>query len=89
MVTGKFVVSAFAMLLLVFLTDFATICLATDNVRPRTSPRNMEHRGLHRHIVVLGVAMVAETWFWTTLPGIKQAALPATVVGCPAVTRRI
>ncbi len=29
-VTGKFVVSAFAMLLLVFMTDFAKIALATD-----------------------------------------------------------
>ncbi len=32
--TGKFVMSAFAMLLLVFTTDFAKISLATDNVRP-------------------------------------------------------
>ncbi len=33
-VTGKFVVSAFAMLLLVFMTDFAKIALATDHVHP-------------------------------------------------------
>src|ERR1039458_7191738 len=33
-VTGKFVMSAFAMLLLVFITDFAKISLATDRVRP-------------------------------------------------------
>jgi magnesium-transporting ATPase (P-type) len=32
-VTGKFVVSAFAMLLLVFMTDFAKISLATNHVR--------------------------------------------------------
>ena len=32
--TGKFVVSAFAILLLTFLTDFAKIALANDNVRP-------------------------------------------------------
>ena len=37
-VTGKFVVSAFAMLLLVFMTDFAKISLATDNVRPSKKP---------------------------------------------------
>ena len=33
-VTGKFVLSAFAMLLLVFMTDFAKIALANDHVRP-------------------------------------------------------
>ncbi len=38
LVTGKFVVSAFAMLVLVFLTDFAKISLATDNVRPSKKP---------------------------------------------------
>jgi len=36
--TGKFVVSAFAMLLLVFLTDFAKIALATDHVRSSKKP---------------------------------------------------
>jgi len=36
--TGKFVVSAFAMLLLVFLTDFAKIALATDHVRSSRKP---------------------------------------------------
>src|SRR3974390_1557926 len=35
-VSGKFVVSAFAMLLLVFMTDFAKIALATDHVQPST-----------------------------------------------------
>jgi hypothetical protein len=37
-VTGKFVVSAFAMLLLVFMTDFAKIALATDHVRLSKKP---------------------------------------------------
>ena len=37
-VTGKFVVSAFAMLLLVFMTDFAKIALATDHVRWSRKP---------------------------------------------------
>ena len=37
-VTGKFVMSAFAMLLLVFMTDFAKISLATDHVRPSKKP---------------------------------------------------
>jgi H+-transporting ATPase len=36
--TGKFVVSAFAMLLLVFMTDFAKIALSTNHVRPSRKP---------------------------------------------------
>jgi H+-transporting ATPase len=62
-VTGKFIVSAFAMLLLVFLTDFAKISLATDNVRPSKKPETWNIGGFIAVSVVLGVAMVAETLF--------------------------
>ena len=62
-VTGKFVVSAFAMLLLVFLTDFAKISLATDNVRPSKKPETWNIGGFVAVSVVLGIAMVAETLF--------------------------
>jgi len=60
-VTGKFVVSAFAMLLLVFMTDFAKIALATDHVRPSRKPETWNIGGFIMVSVVLGVAMVAET----------------------------
>jgi H+-transporting ATPase len=60
-VTGKFVVSAFAMLLLVFMTDFAKIALATDHVRPSTKPETWSIGGFITVSVVLGVAMVGET----------------------------
>jgi magnesium-transporting ATPase (P-type) len=59
-VTGKFVVSAFAMLLLVFMTDFAKIALATDNVRPSNQPETWNIGGYITVSVVLGIAMVAE-----------------------------
>ena len=66
-VTGKFVISAFAMLLLVFMTDFAKISLATDNVRSSRKPETWNIGGFITVSVVLGVAMVAETllllWF--------------------------
>ena len=70
-VTGKFVVSAFAMLLLVFMTDFAKIALATDRVQPSKQPETWNIGGFIVVSVVLGVAMVAETllflWFsWST-----------------------
>ena len=60
-VTGKFVVSAFAMLLLVFMTDFAKIALATDHVRPSSKPETWNIGGFITVSVVLGIAMVAES----------------------------
>jgi H+-transporting ATPase len=62
-VTGRFVVSAFAMLLLVFMTDFAKIALATDHVRPSRKPETWNIGGFVAVSVVLGIAMVAETLF--------------------------
>jgi magnesium-transporting ATPase (P-type) len=59
--TGKFVVSASAMLLLVFMTDFAKISLATDHVRPSKKPETWNIGGFIAVSVVLGIAMVAET----------------------------
>ena len=59
-VTGKFVVSAFAMLLLVFMTDFAKIALATDEVRWSRKPETWNIGGFIAVSVVLGVVMVAE-----------------------------
>jgi plasma-membrane proton-efflux P-type ATPase len=59
-VTGKFVVSAFAMLLLVFMTDFAKIALATDDVRWSKKPETWNIGGFITVSVVLGLAMVTE-----------------------------
>jgi plasma-membrane proton-efflux P-type ATPase len=60
MVTGRFVMSAFAMLLLVFVTDFAKISLATDRVRPSRKPETWNIGPLIAVSVVLGALMVAE-----------------------------
>lgn len=59
-VTGKFVVSAFAMLLLTFMTDFAKIALATDRVRPSPRPETWNIGGFVAVSVVLGLAMLVE-----------------------------
>lgn len=59
--TGKFVVSAFAMLLLVFMTDFAKISLATDTVQPSRRPESWNLGGFIALPVVLGMAMLLET----------------------------
>src|SRR5208283_4640618 len=60
-VTGKFVISAFVMLLLVFVTDFAVITLATDRVQPSKKPETWNIGGFVAVSVALGVTMVAET----------------------------
>jgi H+-transporting ATPase len=62
-VTGKFVVSAFAMLLLVFMTDFAKIALSTDHVRPSRKPETWNIGGFIVASIVLGMAMLAEALF--------------------------
>lgn len=62
-VTGKFVMSAFAMLLLVFITDAAKISLATDRVRPSRQPETWNIGPLIWVSVVLGVLMVVESLF--------------------------
>ena len=59
-ITGKFVISAFAMLLLVFMTDFAKITLATDRARPSKKPETWNIGGFVAVSVVLGLAMVVE-----------------------------
>jgi plasma-membrane proton-efflux P-type ATPase len=59
-VTGKFVVSVFAMLLLTFMTDFAKIALATDHVRPSRKPETWNIGAFVAVSVATGAAMVAE-----------------------------
>jgi magnesium-transporting ATPase (P-type) len=60
-ITGKFVVSAFAMLVLVSMTDFAKISLAVDSVRPSRKPETWNIGGFIAVAVVLGLAMVMES----------------------------
>lgn len=59
-VSGHFVVSAFAMLLLTFLTDFAKIALATDRVRWSRRPETWNIGPLVWIAAGLGVLMVVE-----------------------------
>jgi plasma-membrane proton-efflux P-type ATPase len=60
LVTGTFVISASGMLLLVFLTDFAKIALATDRVRPARRPETWRSTGQLRLAVTLGLIMLVE-----------------------------
>ena len=74
--TGKFVLSAFAMLLLLFITDFAKISLATDHVQPSRKPETWNIGRFIAVAVVLGVLMVAEALLalWICWPRFGLAA---------------
>jgi H+-transporting ATPase len=61
LVTGKFVISAFGMMLLVFMTDFVKIALATDRARPSPRPDSWNLRGWVKLASVLGVLLVVES----------------------------
>ncbi len=60
LVTGKFVISALGMVLVVFMTDFVKIALATDRVRPSPLPETWNIGPLVRIAVVLGLLMLVE-----------------------------
>ena len=60
LVTGKFVISALVMLLVVCLTDVAHIALATDRVQPSPKPETWNIGPLVRVAVVLGVLTLIE-----------------------------
>jgi magnesium-transporting ATPase (P-type) len=59
--TGKFVISALGMVLLVFMTDFVKIALSTDRVRPSASPETWNIGPLVRVAVILGILMLGES----------------------------
>jgi plasma-membrane proton-efflux P-type ATPase len=58
--TGKFVISALGMVLLVFMTDFVKIALSTDNVRPSQKPETWNIIPLVRVGAILGALMLIE-----------------------------
>ncbi len=61
-VTGKFVVSAFIMLLITAMGDFPSISLATDHVRPSKKPETWQIGGFVFVAVVLGLMMLVEAF---------------------------
>src|SRR5579871_663922 len=61
LVTGKFVISALGMVLLVFMTDFVKIALATDRVHSSRKPETWNIGPLVTMAVVLGLLMLGES----------------------------
>jgi H+-transporting ATPase len=59
--TGEYVVSIFSMVLFLFLTDFVTLSISTDNVRYSTKPDSWNIAGLVKVAAFLGIMVVAES----------------------------
>lgn len=78
MFTGFFVVTAFDMVLLLFLTDFVTLSLATDKVRWSHKPNTWNIKGLVEVAVALGVITLIEH-FGLLYIGLKYFGLQSSI----------
>ncbi len=63
-ITGKFVVSPFDMVLLLFIIDFVTLTLSTDNVSWSKKPETWKINPLVKNGFLLGSLLVAEALIW-------------------------
>jgi H+-transporting ATPase len=61
LLTGEYIVSIFSMVLFLFLTDFVTLSISTDNVRYSSKPDSWNIKGLVKVALVLGLLFVAES----------------------------
>ncbi len=60
--TGHYVISALGMILLLFLFDFVTLTLSTDNVRWSKKPATWDVTNLIKISIILGTFMVIESF---------------------------
>ena len=61
LLTGQFVISVFGVVLLLFVVDFVTLTLSTDNVRGSKHPDTWAITGLVQSSLVMGVLVVLES----------------------------
>jgi len=62
LVLGKFVMTATALLLMIFMTDFVKISLSTDNVKWSQNPAKWNINGLAKIGIVIGLLMTIEAF---------------------------
>ncbi|VVB57355.1 Copper-exporting P-type ATPase B [uncultured archaeon] len=60
--TGQYIISSSAMLLLIFMIDFVTISLSTDNATGSSKPESWDIPALVRASLMLGTLLVAEAF---------------------------
>ena len=63
-ITAQFVVSAFDMVLLLFIIDFFTLTLSTDIVSWSKNPESWKIKPLVKHGFILGMLLIAEALLW-------------------------
>jgi H+-transporting ATPase len=64
LLTGQYIISALHMILLLFLTDFVTLSISTDNVRYSSKPDTWNITGLVKVALFLGILVIAELMFF-------------------------
>jgi H+-transporting ATPase len=62
LILGKYVITASAMLIMIFMTDFVKISLATDNVTGSAKPAKWNINGLAKIGIVIGLLMTLEAF---------------------------
>ena len=62
LILGKYVISASAMLIMIFMTDFVKISLSTDNVKWSEKPAKWNINGVAKMGVVIGLIMTIEAF---------------------------
>lgn len=62
LILGKFVMTATALLIMIFMTDFVKISLSTDNVKWSQSPARWNINGLAKTGIVIGLLMTIEAF---------------------------
>lgn len=62
LILGKFVITASAMLIMIFMTDFVKISLSTDNVNCAAKPARWNIPGLAKIGIVIGIFMALEAF---------------------------
>lgn len=61
---GKFIVSAFDMVMLLFIIDFVSLALSTDNVSWSKKPENWNVKPLIKKGFLLGILLITEAMLW-------------------------
>ena len=62
LILGKYVISASAMLIMIFMTDFVKISLSTDNVKPSKKSAKWNINSLAKTGIVIGLIMTIEAF---------------------------
>ncbi|MGC8567259.1 MAG: plasma-membrane proton-efflux P-type ATPase [Caldisphaera sp.] len=75
---NRFIVNAFDVLLLLFLIDFVTISISTDNVRYSKTPDKWDVDWLVKVSVFIGLAAILESLFFTYI-GVRYFGLLSNV----------